>query len=79
MLKYIVIRQKFYNTERYGFERHTVVRMSGGYGRSWRPKDLEQYYYDRIELWVEGKRTCKRIRIFKSTVLGMDNNFTLWL
>lgn len=79
MITYVVIRQKFYRTEEHGLAKHTEIAKSGGYGKSWRPKDIEQEYYDRIELWIETNTKCRRIRIFKSTLLKIDNNYTLYL
>jgi len=76
---YVVLRQKIYRTEEYGIEKHTIIKKSGGYGKSWRPKMLEVEYYDRIELWIETQKKCRLVRAFVNKNLGIYNFTSLYL
>ena len=71
MSLYVVLRQKIYRTEEYGIEKHTTIKKSGHYGKSWRPKLSEVEYYDRIELWHETQIKCRLVRVFVNKNLGI--------
>ncbi len=76
---YVVLRQKISTREEYGREKHTIIKKSGAYGKSWRPRMAEVEYYDRIELWVETQKKCRLVRAFVNKNLGIYNFTSLYL